>query len=83
MGENRFAAATQADVTRVVAVVGIDTNAQLAGVEERTGAIARNAIAAAFACLVNVKHVFVVDPDIDLFSDAQIESLILHIRNLR
>jgi 3-polyprenyl-4-hydroxybenzoate decarboxylase len=32
---------------------------------------ARNAIAAAFGCLANVKHVFVFDPDIDVFSDEQ------------
>jgi UbiD family decarboxylase len=34
---------------------------------------ARNAIAAVFGCLVNVKHVFVVDPDVDIFSDEQVE----------
>jgi len=34
---------------------------------------ARNAIAAAFGCLANVKHVFVVDPDIDVFSDEQMD----------
>jgi UbiD family decarboxylase len=34
---------------------------------------ARNAIAAAFASLANVKHVFVVDPDVDVFSDAQMD----------
>jgi len=34
---------------------------------------ARNAIAAAFGCLANVKHVFVVDPDIDIFSDEQMD----------
>ncbi len=34
---------------------------------------ARNAIAAAFGSLANVKHVFVVDPDIDVFSDAQMD----------
>jgi UbiD family decarboxylase len=34
---------------------------------------ARNAIAAAFGSLANVKHVFVVDPDIDVFSDAQVD----------
>ena len=34
---------------------------------------ARNAIASAFGCLANVKHVFVVDPDIDVFSDEQMD----------
>jgi 2,5-furandicarboxylate decarboxylase 1 len=33
----------------------------------------RNAIAAAFGCLANVKNVFVVDPDIDLFDDEQMD----------
>ncbi|HEX9433567.1 MAG TPA: UbiD family decarboxylase [Burkholderiales bacterium] len=33
----------------------------------------RNAIGAVFACLVNVKHVFVVDPDVDVFSDEQMD----------
>jgi UbiD family decarboxylase len=34
---------------------------------------ARNAIAAAFGCLGNVKNVFVVDPDVDIFSDEQMD----------
>jgi 2,5-furandicarboxylate decarboxylase 1 len=34
---------------------------------------ARNAIAAVFGCLANVKHVFVVDPDIDVLSDEQMD----------
>jgi 2,5-furandicarboxylate decarboxylase 1 len=34
---------------------------------------ARNAIAATMGCLANVKNVFVVDDDIDIFDDAQIE----------
>jgi UbiD family decarboxylase len=34
---------------------------------------ARNAIAAVFSCLANVKNVFVVDPDVDVFSDAQMD----------
>src|SRR5262249_47081767 len=34
---------------------------------------ARNAIAACFGALTNVKHVFVVDPDIDIFSDEQMD----------
>src|SRR5579875_1316660 len=40
---------------------------------QRVPGEARNAIAAAFSCLANVKHVFVVDPDIDVFSDEQID----------
>lgn len=34
---------------------------------------ARNAIAAAFGCLANVKNVFVVDDDIDIFDDQQMD----------
>lgn len=34
---------------------------------------ARNAIAAVLACLVNVKNVFVVDADIDIYSDAELD----------
>ncbi len=34
---------------------------------------ARNAIVALFGSLAELKHVFVVDPDIDIFSDAQVE----------
>jgi 2,5-furandicarboxylate decarboxylase 1 len=40
---------------------------------QRVPGEARNAIAAVFGCLANVKHVFVVDPDIDIFSDAQMD----------
>ena len=40
---------------------------------QRVPGEARNAIAAAFGCLANVKHVFVVDPDIDIFSDEQLD----------
>jgi len=40
---------------------------------QRVPGEARNAIAAAFACHANVKNVFVVDPDIDIFSDAQMD----------
>ena len=40
---------------------------------QRVPGEARNAIAAVLGCLANVKHVFVVDPDIDIFSDAQME----------
>jgi 2,5-furandicarboxylate decarboxylase 1 len=39
----------------------------------RVSGEARNAIAAAFGSQANVKNVFVVDPDIDVFSDEQME----------
>ena len=41
--------------------------------QQRVPGEARNAIAAVFGSLANVKHVYVVDPDIDIFSDAQME----------
>ena len=40
---------------------------------QRVPGDARNAIAAVMGCLANVKHVFVVDPDVDIFSDQQME----------
>jgi UbiD family decarboxylase len=40
---------------------------------QRVPGEARNAIAACFGALANVKNVFVVDPDIDLASDEQID----------
>ena len=40
---------------------------------QRVPGEARNAIAAAFGCLANVKHVFVVDSDVDIFSDEQMD----------
>jgi 2,5-furandicarboxylate decarboxylase 1 len=40
---------------------------------QRVPGEARNAIAAVFACMANVKNVFVVDPDIDVFSDEQMD----------
>jgi 2,5-furandicarboxylate decarboxylase 1 len=40
---------------------------------QRVPGEARNAILAAFSSLANIKNVFVVDPDIDIFSDAQID----------
>src|SRR5215468_8186949 len=40
---------------------------------QRVAGEARNAIAACFGALTNVKHVFVVDPDIDIFSDEQMD----------
>jgi UbiD family decarboxylase len=40
---------------------------------QRAPGEARNAIAAAFGSLAEVKHVVVVDPDVDVFSDAEVE----------
>jgi 2,5-furandicarboxylate decarboxylase 1 len=40
---------------------------------QRVAGEARNAIAACFGALTNVKHVFVVDPDVDIFSDEQMD----------
>src|SRR6202453_2521602 len=40
---------------------------------QRVPGEAQNAIAAAFGCLANVKNVFVVDPDIDITSDAEMD----------
>ena len=40
---------------------------------QRVPGEARNAIAACHSALANVKNVFVVDPDIDIFSDAQMD----------
>jgi UbiD family decarboxylase len=40
---------------------------------QRVPGEARNAILAAFSSLANIKNVFVVDPDIDIFSDAQMD----------
>jgi 2,5-furandicarboxylate decarboxylase 1 len=40
---------------------------------QRVPGEARNAIAAVFGCMANVKHVFVVDPDVDVFSDQQMD----------
>ena len=44
-----------------------------ASVRQRMPGEARNAIGAVFATPVNVKHVFIVDPDVDVFSDEQID----------
>jgi len=40
---------------------------------QRVAGEARNAIAAVFGSVANVKNVFVVDPDIDIFSDEQVD----------
>jgi UbiD family decarboxylase len=40
---------------------------------QRVPGESRNAIAAIFGCTAEVKHVFVVDDDVDIFSDAQME----------
>ncbi len=42
-------------------------------IRQRNPGEGRNAIAAVFACMANVKNVFVVDPDIDVFSDEEME----------
>jgi 2,5-furandicarboxylate decarboxylase 1 len=42
-------------------------------IRQRNAGEARNAIAAVMSCMANVKNVFVVDPDIDVFSDDQME----------
>jgi 2,5-furandicarboxylate decarboxylase 1 len=42
-------------------------------IKQRVPGEANNAIAAAFGCLANVKNVFIVDPDIDITSDAQMD----------
>ena len=40
---------------------------------QRVAGEARNAIAAVLGCLANVKHVFVVDEDVDVYSDEQMD----------
>ena len=45
---------------------------------QRVPGEARNAIAACFGALVNVKNVFVVNPDIDIFSDEQMDWALEH-----
>ena len=40
---------------------------------QRVPGEARNAITACFGALANIKNVFVVDPDIDIFSDEQMD----------
>jgi UbiD family decarboxylase len=42
-------------------------------IRQRAPGDARNAIAALLGSLINVKHVFIVDEDIDVFSDEQME----------
>jgi UbiD family decarboxylase len=42
-------------------------------IRQRNAGEGRNAIAAVHSCMANVKNVFVVDPDIDVFSDEQME----------
>jgi 3-polyprenyl-4-hydroxybenzoate decarboxylase len=42
-------------------------------IRQRVPGEARNAIAAAFSSLANIKNVFVVDPDVDIFSDQQMD----------
>lgn len=47
-------------------------NARLA-MRQRVPGEARNAIAAVFGSMADIKHLFVVDDDIDIFSDAQMD----------
>jgi len=74
------AVAMSALETAVRGVQGVYATAATGGsfhvrvaLRQRVPGEARNAIAAVMGCLANVKHVFVVDPDIDIFSDQQIE----------
>jgi UbiD family decarboxylase len=54
------------------AATGGTMNVRVA-LRQRVPGEARNAIMAAFGSQANVKNVFVVDPDIDIFSDEQME----------
>jgi 2,5-furandicarboxylate decarboxylase 1 len=54
------------------AATGGTMNVRIA-MRQRVPGEARNAIMAAFGSHANVKNVFVVDPDIDIFSDEQME----------
>jgi|EndMetStandDraft_8_1072994.scaffolds.fasta_scaffold21063_2 UbiD family decarboxylase len=54
------------------AATGGTMNVRIA-LRQRVPGEARNAIMAAFGSQANVKNVFVVDPDIDVFSDEQME----------
>jgi len=56
----------------VPAASGGSYNVRIALRQHAPGEV-RNAISAVFGSLANVKNVFVVDPDIDVFSDEQIE----------
>jgi len=62
------------EVTAVYAppATGGSFNVRVA-MRQRVPGEARNAIAAIFASSANIKHVFVVDPDIDVFDEAQME----------
>jgi UbiD family decarboxylase len=54
------------------AATGGTMNVRIA-MRQRVPGEARNVIMAIFGCHANVKNVFVVDPDIDVFSDEQME----------
>src|SRR5262245_25791096 len=54
------------------AATGGTMNVRIA-MRQRVPGEARNALLATFGCHANVKNVFVVDPDIDVFSDEQME----------
>ena len=69
--------ALQTAVREPIAVYATPTSGGMfnmrVSLRQRVPGEARNAIAACFAALVNVKNVFVVDPDIDIFSDEQVD----------
>jgi UbiD family decarboxylase len=56
----------------VTPATGGSFNVRIA-LQQRVPGEARNAMLAVFSCQGNVKNVFVVDPDIDIFSDTQME----------
>jgi len=56
----------------VMAASGGGMHARVA-LRQRVPGEARNAIAAVFGCFANIKHVWIVDPDIDVRSDSQID----------
>ena len=56
----------------VTPATGGSFNVRIA-LQQRVPGEARNAMAAVFASQGNIKNVFVVDPDIDVFSDTQME----------
>ena len=69
--------ALETAVREVVAVYAVPAaggafNTRVA-IRQRVPGEARNAIAAVFGCLANVKNVFVTDADIDIFSDQQVD----------
>ncbi len=69
--------ALEASVREPVAVYATTSSGGMFNVRvalrQRVPGEARNAIAACHGALANVKNVFVVDPDVDIFSDAQMD----------